>query len=85
MSDAVARLHGTKPTADVWVSVHGTGQRKGFLSTLGVVTTISIDNGQLSQNCDLNYAGPSPGMETATATRIFSLSKEKHGIYYTSF
>ena len=27
----------------------------------------------------------SPGMETARSTKIFSSSKEKHGLYYTSF
>ena len=90
---------------------------KCFSSTLGVMTTISVDNGkvldvailsklckgyismkkfaspdparyetlQLSHGCNLNYIGSSPGMETAGATKIFSSSKEKHGLYYTSF
>ena len=44
MSDAVARLHGTEPNADVGVSVDGKCQRKGFSSTHGVVAAISIDN-----------------------------------------
>ena len=39
----------------------------------------------LSHNCNLNYTGSSPDMETAGATKIFSSSKEKHGLYYTSF
>ena len=39
---------------------------------------------KLSHNCNLNYAGSSPGVETAGATKIFSSSKEKHGLYYTS-
>ena len=40
---------------------------------------------KLSHNFNLNYTGSSPGMETAGATKIFSSSKEKHGLYYTSF
>ena len=36
-------------------------------------------------NCNLSYTGSSPGMETAGATKILSLSKEKHGLCYTSF
>ena len=40
---------------------------------------------KLSHNCYLNYTDSSPGMETAGATKIFSSSKEKHGLYYTSF
>ena len=108
MSDAATRLRGTNPIADVGVSVDGTWQRKGFSSTLGVVTAISIDNGKvlnvavlsksckgctsmkkiafsdparyetskLSYNCNFNYAGSSPGTETAGATKIFSSSKE---------
>ena len=114
-----ARLRGTEKTADVGVSVDGTWQRKGFSSTLGVVTSISIDSGKvldveilsrsckgcssmkkpayfdparykiwkLSYNCNINHAGSNsfPGMETAGATNIFSSSKEKHGLYYTSF
>ena len=118
MSDAATRLRGANPTADVGVSVDGTWQRKGFSSTLGVVTAVSIDNGKvlnvavlsksckgctsmkkiafsdparyetwkLSYNCNFNYAGSSPGTETAGATKIFSSSKEKHGLLsYTSF
>ena len=38
-----------------------------------------------SYNCNLNCTGSSPGMETAGATKIFSSSKEKHELYYTSF
>ena len=40
---------------------------------------------KLSHNCDLNYTGSSHGMERAAATKIFSSSGEKHGLYYTSF
>ena len=40
---------------------------------------------KLPHNCNLNYTGSSPGMETAGETQIFSSSKEKHGLYYTSF
>ena len=47
MSNAAAILRGTEPTADVGVSVDGTWQRKGFSSTVGVVATISIDNGKV--------------------------------------
>ena len=39
---------------------------------------------KLSHNCNLNYTSPSPGMEKAGATKIFSLSEEKHGLYYIS-
>ena len=41
MSDAAACLRKREKTADVGVSVDGTWQRKGFSSTLGVVTAIS--------------------------------------------
>ena len=117
MSDAAAKLRGTKETADIGVSVDGTWQRKGFSSTLGVVTAISVDSGEvldvaimsksckgctamkkiastdparyqtwkLSHKCNLNYTGSSPAMETAGATKIFSGSKEKHNLFYTSF
>ena len=40
---------------------------------------------KLSHNCNHNYTDFSPGMETAGATKIFSSSKEKHELYYTSF
>ena len=47
---------------------------------------------KLSQNCNLNYTGSSPGIETAGATKISSKekllrcsSKEKHRLYYISF
>ena len=40
---------------------------------------------KLSYNCNINYTGCSPEMETAGATNIFSLSKEKHRLYYISF
>ena len=39
----------------------------------------------ISHNCNLNYTGFSPGIQTAGANKIFSSSKEKHGLYYTSF
>ena len=114
-----SRLRGTEKTTDVGVSVDGTWQRKGFSSTLGVVTSISIDSGKvldveilsksckgcssikktayfdparykiwkLSHNCNFNHTGSYSflGMETAGATNIFSSSKEKHGLHYTSF
>ena len=34
---------------------------------------------------NLNYTVSSREMETARAHKIFSSSKEKHGLYYTSF
>ena len=40
---------------------------------------------KLSHNCNLNCTGSFSGMETAGATKIFSSSKEKYGLYYTSF
>ena len=117
VSDAATRLRGTKKISDGGVSVDGTWQKKGFSSTIGIVTAISIDSGKvldvtilsksckgctsmkkiissdlasyetwkLSHNCNLNYTGSSPGMETAGATKAFSLSKERHRLYYTSF
>ena len=39
---------------------------------------------KLSHNYNLNYTDSSPEMETTGATKIFSSSKEKHGLYYTS-
>ena len=57
MSDAAKTLRGVKKTADVAVSLDGTWQRKGFSSTLGVVTAISVDTGKvldvaiLSKSC----------------------------------
>ena len=44
MSDVAAGLRETEQTADAGVSVDRTWQRKGFLSTLAVVTAISVDN-----------------------------------------
>ena len=117
MADAASRLRGTNEVADVGVSVDGTWQRKGFSSTLGVITAISVDSGKvldvailsktckgctqmkkisttdpayferwkISHNCNLNYTGSSPGMETAGATKILNSSLEKHGLRYTSF
>ena len=38
---------------------------------------------KLSHNCNLNYAGSFPGMETAGATKIFV--HQKWSVYYTSF
>ena len=40
---------------------------------------------KLSHNCNLNYTGSSPGMQTAEATKISSSSKKKHVLRYTSF
>jgi len=117
MSEAAESLRKGKKTADVGVSMDGTWQRKGFSSTLGVITAISIDSGKvldiailsksckgctrmakiaktdpkhhelwkLSHNCNLNYTGSSPAMETAGALKIFGRSVEKHGLYYTEF
>ena len=45
----------------------------------------SYETWKLSHNCNLNYAGSSPVMETAGVTKISSPSKEKHGLHYTSF
>ena len=57
MADAAKELRGDEETADIGVSVDGTWQRKGFTSTLGVVTAISVDTGKvldsvvLSKSC----------------------------------
>lgn len=57
MSEAASRLRKNKSVADVGVSVDGTWQRKGFSSTLGVITAISVDIGKvldvaiLSKSC----------------------------------
>ena len=40
---------------------------------------------KLPHNCNLNYTGSSPQMEIERATKIFSSSKEKDGLYYPSF
>ena len=40
---------------------------------------------KLSHNCNLNCTDCSPGMETTGTFKIFSSSKEKHGLYQTSF
>ena len=47
MMDVVDELRGENETADASVSVDGTWQRKGFTSTLGVVTAISVDKGKV--------------------------------------
>lgn len=47
MSDAAKDLRGDNESADVAVSVDGTWQKKGFTSTLGVVTAISVDSGKV--------------------------------------
>ena len=44
MSDATAKLRGTEEIPDVAVFVDGRLQRKGFSSTLVLVTAISIDS-----------------------------------------
>ena len=46
MSDAALGLRATEKTADVRVSVDSRWQRKGFLSTHGVVTAISTTVGK---------------------------------------
>ena len=51
MSDAGADLRGDAETADVGVFVDGTWQRKGFTSTLGVVSAISAKNGKILDVC----------------------------------
>lgn len=57
MADAAATLRGDNEIADVGVSLDGTWQRKGFSSTLGVVTAISVKTGKvldvsiLSKSC----------------------------------
>ena len=40
MPEAANELHGNKNTADTSVSVDGTWQKKGFVSSLGVVTAL---------------------------------------------
>lgn len=57
MSDAANEIRGDNETADASVSVDGTWQRKGFTSTNGVITAISVDTGKvldvsiLSKSC----------------------------------
>ena len=46
---------------------------------------VRYETWKLSHNFNLIYTGSSLGMETTGATKIFSSSKEKYGIYYTSF
>ena len=46
---------------------------------------IRYETWKLSHNCKLNCTGSSTGMEIAGATKIFSSSKEKHGLHCTSF
>ena len=47
LSDAANELRGDKETADTLLSVDGTWQKNGFVSSLGVVTAISVDNGKI--------------------------------------
>ena len=47
MTDAAAELRGDMDTADAVVSVNDTWQRKGFTSTNGVITAISVDSGKV--------------------------------------
>ena len=60
---------------------------KGWTSMKKIASSdpTRYDTWKLSHNCNLNYPGSSPGMETAGATKIFSLSKKKYGLYCTSF
>ena len=57
MTDASKELRGDEETMEASVSVDGTWQKKGFTSSLGVVTAISVDNGKvldctiLSKSC----------------------------------
>ena len=79
MSNAAARLIGTKKTTDVGVSVDGTWQRKGFSSTLWVVTAISIDSGKV-----LNVAILSKSCEGCTSMKKLPLLIPlvvRHGTY----
>ena len=55
-----------------------------FVNVIKKVTSsdpVRYDTWKLSHYCNLNYTGSSPGMETAGATKIFILPKEKHGLY----
>ena len=54
MVDAAAELRGDADTADVGVSVDGTWQKKGFTSTNGVITAISVDTGKVLDTCILS-------------------------------
>ena len=54
MSEAAAELRGDADTADVSVSVDGTWQKKGFTSTNGVITAISVDSGKILVTCILS-------------------------------
>ena len=46
---------------------------------------VRYETWKLSHNCNPNYTGSSPGMETAGATKICSSSKEKHRLYYSFY
>ena len=46
---------------------------------------VRCETWKLSHNCNPNYTGSSPGMETAGATKICSSSKEKHRLYYSFY
>ena len=55
------------------------------MKTIASSGVASYETWKLSHNYDLNYISSSPGKEIAGATKIFSSSKEKHGLYYSSF
>ena len=74
MADATAELRGDTDAADVGVSVDGTWQRKGFTSTNGVTTAISVDSGKVLDICILSKSCKS-------CTRMSSIMKSDPAHY----
>ena len=54
MANAAAELRGVADHADVGISLDGTWQKKGFISTTGVITAISIKSGKVLDTCILS-------------------------------
>ena len=56
---------------------------QGFTSMKEITSSdpARYETWKLSHNCNLNCTGSSPGMETTGTSKIFSSSKEKHGLY----
>ena len=47
LKEAANELRGDKDSTDTEVSVDSTWQKKGFVSSLGVVTALSVDSGMV--------------------------------------
>ena len=54
MASAAAELRGVADYADVPISLDGSWQKKGYTSTTGVVTAISVDSGKVIDTCILS-------------------------------